>query len=48
MLAIRERVRELTRQGRSEQDITKVLLREFNYGTAPAARQIGPMMQELR
>jgi glyoxylase-like metal-dependent hydrolase (beta-lactamase superfamily II) len=48
VIAIRERVRTLARQGRSREEITKVLLREFNYGSGPAAGQIGPMMQELK
>ena len=48
VIAIRERVRALTRQGRSRDEIAKALLREFNYGTGLAAGQIAPMMQELK
>jgi glyoxylase-like metal-dependent hydrolase (beta-lactamase superfamily II) len=48
VVAIRERVRVLTRQGRSREQITQTLLKEFNYGTGPAAGQIAPMMQELK
>ena len=45
---IRERLRELNRQGKSQEEITQTLLKEFNYGTGPAAGQIAPMMQELK
>ncbi|MGB7217448.1 MAG: MBL fold metallo-hydrolase [Vicinamibacterales bacterium] len=46
--AIRERLRELNRQGKTADEITQTLLKEFNYGTGPAAAQIAPMMQELK
>ncbi|OFV92254.1 MAG: hypothetical protein A3H95_04125 [Acidobacteria bacterium RIFCSPLOWO2_02_FULL_64_15] len=46
--AIRERLRELNRQGKTQDEITQTLLKEFNYGTGPAAAQIAPMMQELK
>ena len=46
--AIRERLRALTRQGRSQEEITQTLLKEFNYGSGPGAGQIGPMMLELK
>ena len=46
--AIRERVRALNRQRASQQEITDALLKEFNYGTGPAAGQIAPMMAELK
>ena len=45
---IRERVRELNRQGKSQEEITQTLTREFNYGGGPAAGQIAPMMLELK
>jgi glyoxylase-like metal-dependent hydrolase (beta-lactamase superfamily II) len=48
VIAIRERVRALTRQGRSRDEIAKALLKEFNYGGGLATGQIAPMMQELR
>ena len=46
--AIRERVRALNRQHASQADILQALLKEFNYGTGPAAGQIEPMMTELK
>ena len=46
--AIRERVRALNRQGVPQAGIVETLLKEFNYGTGPAAGQIGPMMVELK
>jgi cyclase len=46
--AIRERLRVLNRQGRSQEEITQSLLSEFNYGTGPGAGQIAPMMRELK
>jgi cyclase len=46
--AIRERLRVLNRQGMSQEEISQALLREFNYGTGPAAGQIAPMMRELK
>jgi cyclase len=46
--AIRERLRALNRQGKSQEEITQTLLKEFNYGMGPAAGQIAPMMQELK
>jgi glyoxylase-like metal-dependent hydrolase (beta-lactamase superfamily II) len=48
VIAIRERVRALARQGRSRDEIAKTLLKEFNYGSGLAAGQIAPMMQELK
>jgi glyoxylase-like metal-dependent hydrolase (beta-lactamase superfamily II) len=48
VVAIRERVRTLVRQGRSQQDIAKALRKEFNYGGGLADGQIAPMMQELK
>jgi len=46
--AIRERLRELNRQGKSQEEITQTLLKEFNWGTGPAAGNISGMMVELR
>ena len=46
--AIRERVRALNRERKSQDEITQTLLKEFNWGTAPAAGNIAGMMQELR
>jgi len=48
VIAIRERVRTLTHQGRSRQEIAHVLRQEFNYGGGLADAQIAPMMQELK
>jgi cyclase len=45
---IRERLRELNRQGKSQEEITQALLKEFNWGTGPAAGNIPGMMLELR
>jgi glyoxylase-like metal-dependent hydrolase (beta-lactamase superfamily II) len=45
---IRERVRELNRQGKTQEEITKTLINEFNYGAGFEAGQIGPMMLELK
>jgi glyoxylase-like metal-dependent hydrolase (beta-lactamase superfamily II) len=46
--AILERFRGLNRERRSADDITQVLLKEFNWGTGPAAGNIAGMLQELR
>jgi len=46
--AIRERVRALNRQRVPQAEIVQTLLKEFNYGTGPAAGQIEPMMAELK
>ncbi len=48
VVAIRERVRALNRQHASQADVLQALLKEFNYGTGPAAGQIEPMMAELK
>jgi cyclase len=45
---IRERLRELNRQGKTQEEITQVLIKEFNYGAGFEAGQIGPMMLELK
>jgi hypothetical protein len=41
-------VRTLSREGKTQDEVTAALMKEFNYGTGPAAGQIGPMMQELK
>jgi glyoxylase-like metal-dependent hydrolase (beta-lactamase superfamily II) len=46
--AIRERVRALNRDRKTQDDIAQTLLREFNWGTGPAAGNILGMLQELR
>src|SRR5205823_6019737 len=48
VVAIRERVRTLSREGKPQEEVTAAVMKEFNYGTGPAAGQIGPMMQELK
>jgi cyclase len=48
LAAMRERVRTLNRQHASQADVLQALLKEFNYGTGPAAGQIEPMMTELK
>ncbi len=45
---IRERLRELNRQGKSQEEITQTLIKEFNYGSGFGAAQIAPMMIELK
>jgi cyclase len=46
--AIRERVRALNRERKTQDEITQTLLREFNWGAGPAAGNIVGMLQELR
>jgi glyoxylase-like metal-dependent hydrolase (beta-lactamase superfamily II) len=48
VFAIRDRVRALSREGKTQDEVTAALIKEFNYGNGPAAGQIGPMMQELK
>jgi cyclase len=48
MVAIQERVRTLNREKKTQQEITDALVKEFNWGTGPAAGNIPAMMQELR
>src|SRR5262249_20205540 len=45
---IRERLRELNRQGKSQEEIRQTLIKEFNYGAGFEAGQIAPMMLELK
>jgi glyoxylase-like metal-dependent hydrolase (beta-lactamase superfamily II) len=46
--AIRERVRALNRERKSQDEITQTVLKEFNWGSGPAAGNIAGMLQELR
>lgn len=46
--AIRERVRALNRERKTQDEITQTLLKEFNWGAGPAAGNIVGMLQELR
>jgi len=45
---IRERLLELNRQGKSQEEIRQKLVSEFNYGAGFEAGQIAPMMLELK
>jgi glyoxylase-like metal-dependent hydrolase (beta-lactamase superfamily II) len=46
--AIRERLRALNRERKTQDEITQILIKELNWGTGPAAGNIPGMMQELR
>jgi len=46
--AIRERARALNRERKTQDEITRTLLEEFNWGTGPAAGNVAGMLQELR
>ena len=48
MYSIRERFRALVREKKTQEEITATLVKEFNWGTGPAAGNIPGMMQELR
>jgi cyclase len=48
MMQVIERFRTLLRQGKSQQEITQTLVKEFNWGSGPAAGVIAGMMVELR
>jgi glyoxylase-like metal-dependent hydrolase (beta-lactamase superfamily II) len=48
VVGIRERLRELNRQGKTQEEITQTLVKEFNYGAGFEAGQIAPMMIELK
>ena len=48
MVAIRERVRSMNRDRKTQQEITETLIKEFNWGSGPAAGNIPAMIQELR
>jgi glyoxylase-like metal-dependent hydrolase (beta-lactamase superfamily II) len=46
--AIRERFRTLNRERKTQDEIGQTLMKEFNWGTGPAAGNLAGMMQELR
>lgn len=48
MVTIRERVRELNREKKSQEEITETVVKEFNWGFGGSAGNIAGMMQELR
>ena len=45
---IRERFRALNREKKTQDEIAQTLMKEFNWGTGPAAGNLAGMMQELR
>jgi glyoxylase-like metal-dependent hydrolase (beta-lactamase superfamily II) len=45
---IRERARALIKQGRTQEEVTQTLLKEFNWGTGPAAGNIPGLMLEFK
>lgn len=46
--AIRERARGLVKEGRRQEEITQILMKELNWGTGPAAGNLPGMMLEFR
>jgi cyclase len=46
--AIRDRFRALNRERKTQDEIGQTLLKEFNWGSGPAAGNLAGMMQELR
>lgn len=48
MLQVISRVRVLTRERKSQEEITQTVVKEFNWGTGPAAGMIPGMMLELQ
>lgn len=48
MVTIRERVRALNREKKSQEEITETVVKEFNWGFGGSAGNIAGMMQELR
>jgi cyclase len=48
MVQVLERFRTLLREGKSQQEITQTLVKEFHWGSGPAAGVIPGMMAELR
>jgi cyclase len=48
MVAIRERVRALNRQKKTQEEIQQAVVKEFNWGAGPAGGVIAGMMIELR
>ena len=45
---IRERFRALIREKKTQEEIAQALIKEFNWGSGPAAGNLAGMMQELR
>jgi glyoxylase-like metal-dependent hydrolase (beta-lactamase superfamily II) len=45
---IRERFRSLNRERKTQDEIAQTLMKEFNWGSGPAAGNLAGMMQELR
>jgi hypothetical protein len=43
-----ERVREMNRERKTQDEITQTLIKEFNWGSGPSAGQIPGMIIELR
>jgi hypothetical protein len=48
MVQVIDRLRALLREGKNQQEITQTLVKEFNWGSGPAAGVIAGMMTELR
>jgi glyoxylase-like metal-dependent hydrolase (beta-lactamase superfamily II) len=48
MVQVIDRFRMLLREGKNQQEITQTIVKEFNWGTGPAAGLIPGMMAELR
>src|SRR5215469_13357621 len=48
MVQVIDRFRTLLREGKNQQEISQAILKEFNWGTGPAAGLIPGMMVELR
>jgi cyclase len=48
MVQVIDRFRVLLREGKNQQEITQTIVKEFNWGTGPAAGVIPGMMVELR
>ena len=48
MVAIGARARTLINQGRTREEVTQTLLKEFNWGTGPAGGVIPGMMVEFK
>jgi cyclase len=48
VVGIRERFRVLNREKKSQDEIAQTLIKEFNWGSGPAAGNLAGMMQELR
>ena len=48
MVAVRERVRAMNRDKKTQQEISEAVIKEFNWGAGPSAGNIPGMMQELR